>query len=185
MAGAEQAFYKSINDIMSARYFHMRAAAGAWMALARAAGAESGALSGSASEAESQEGLGLLELADRMNAVSGWAEGAGAVAQQIADQLSRAGERSAQATERAVELDVEFSEVNAWEQQRIDVIDVGMGVIRTNEVADDRRDALRRQAEAVLDALGDEFARVIGAEPPPAPEGGAGDNTFSAAASNG
>ncbi|MDT0321158.1 hypothetical protein [Streptomyces millisiae] len=185
MAGAEQAFYKHINDIMSARYFHMQAAAGAWMALARAAGAESGALSGTASEAEAEEGVGLLELADRMTAVSGWAEGAGAVARQIADQLSRAGERSAQATERAVELDVEFSEVNAWEEERIKQIDVGMGVIRTNEVAEDRREMLRRQAEAELEALGEEFARVIGAEPPAAPEGGAGGDTFAAAASGG
>ncbi|WP_052851278.1 hypothetical protein [Streptomyces avicenniae] len=175
MASPDAAFDDAINRILSARYMHMQAAAGAWRALAAAAGAEGSALAGTARATAAEEGVGLLELSDRISAASGWAEGAGQAAVRIADQLQQAADHSARAAEKAIELDDQFFEVEQRLEERIRVIDVGMGVIRASEVATTQKTELKNQALVVLDGLSDEFSRVIGEEPPPAPEGGSGD----------
>ncbi|MDT0346574.1 hypothetical protein [Streptomyces litchfieldiae] len=184
MPATDEAFRATIRKILSAQHYTIQASAGAWTALAGAAEAERGALSGTAAEAAGEPGAGLLELADRIEETSGWAAGAGAVAQQVAEQLLRAGERSAQAGEQALRLDDEYTEVEVWEAERVDAIDVGMGVVRTHEVAGEEKQRLADEARHVLDELGAAFAEVIGAQPPEAPGTDGGGTTASSSASS-
>jgi hypothetical protein len=177
MADTQARFYEAIRKVTSAQYVSMRAAGAAWDSLARAAGAEGGELSATAAEAENEQGEGLLILADRLSEAGGWADGAGTVARQIADQLMRAAQRSAQATERAVQLDEEYGEVDAQLRRDVDAIDGGMALTVKTQVAETKKELLIQQANAELDALGEEFALVIGGEPPRAPGGGAGATT--------
>ncbi|WP_129842967.1 hypothetical protein [Streptomyces sp. RFCAC02] len=174
MASPDAAFDSAVNKILSARYYHMQAAAGAWTALAQAAGVESSALTSQAGSTALEPGVGLIALADRIEATGGWAESAGQTAQVIAEQLRSASDSAAAAAERALELDDQYWEVEQWETDRINTLDVGMGVVQTNLVANERKNALKTEALNVLNNLGDDFSRVIGAEPPPAPGGGSG-----------
>ncbi len=174
MADTEGRFYEAIRKVTSAQYVAMRAAGAAWDALARAAGTEGGELSASAAEAETEPGEGLLILSDRLGEAGGWADGAGTVARQIADQLMGAAERSAQATERAVQLDEEYGEVDAQLGRDIEAIDAGMAINVKTAAAEQKKEELIQRANEELDALGEEFARVIGGEAPRAPGGGAG-----------
>ncbi|MGP4109441.1 hypothetical protein ACTWP5_00810 [Streptomyces sp. 4N509B] len=174
MTDSDASFRRTVDSIFSSQHYTMRVAAGAWLALANAAGAESGALSNTASEAESEPGVGLLELSDRLRATSSWAEGAGAVARQISDQLTRSAERSARATERAEELDVKFREIESWRFERAESLPDGRAHMETNRFAEGEKQRLLGEAQQELDDLAAEFAQVIGGTPPSAPEGGAG-----------
>ncbi|RMI27795.1 hypothetical protein EBN88_28870, partial [Streptomyces triticirhizae] len=185
MSAADSAFRDAVDRIRSSDYISIFAAAGAWIALANSAGAESGALSGTARRAAGEPGVGLLRLADRLQATSSWAEGAATVAREIADQLQRAAERSARASEKAARLDVEFDEWRQWQLERNEQLPDGMGVRTANVEAEEQKERLAAEARRELEALGEEFARVIGGTAPPAPEGGAGPGATPVAAGGG
>ncbi|MDT0305675.1 hypothetical protein RM780_01685 [Streptomyces sp. DSM 44917] len=170
----DQDFQATIGKILSARHLSMRAASGAWLALAVTADRESGALSGSAAEASGQRGAGLLQLADRMEETSGWATGAGRVAREISRQLGRAGEQAARASENALRLQAEFDEVTDRTNGLLAVQDVGMAAVRATQRASEEKRALTDEARNLLETLGQAFAEVIGAEVPTAPASGGG-----------
>ncbi len=161
MSAAAGAFWEAIGKIQTAQEHTIQAASGAWLALATAADTESGALSGTASQAAGQEGVGLLELAERLEETSNWARDGGAVARQIAGQLESAGQRTAQANEKALQLAEEFRALEAVAVLPL----VGDGM-------EAQMAALAAEAQAELDALGAEFAGVVGGNAPAAPPGG-------------
>jgi hypothetical protein len=172
--GSDASFLDTLLRIYSAQHQSMKAAAGAWTALAHAASEESSALSGTGTEAAGEEGVGLLELADRLQATSSWADGAGGVAQRIADQLNRSADRSAQATERAMTLEQEYVDTEEWRFERNASLPDGPAISQTNQYAEQEKERMRQEAQQELEALGSEFAQVIGGDAPAAPEGGAG-----------
>ncbi|MDT0343955.1 hypothetical protein [Streptomyces litchfieldiae] len=171
-------FMAVIDRILSAQHVMIHAAAGAWYALAGAGTAERDRLAGAAADAEAEPGVGLIELADRIKGTASWAEGASAVAQQIAGQLQAAGEASARAAERALALLVEY-EAAAVDMPADDAIDPTMvsAAIRKQE----ERDRLLAEARSVLDQLSSDVGRVTGGQAPPSPEGdrtGGGNNSL-------
>ncbi|WP_344263289.1 hypothetical protein, partial [Streptomyces sodiiphilus] len=173
MSATDDEFTETIRKIISAQHFRMAAAAGAWLLMVRAAHGESGALGGVAANVEAERGVGLLELADRIEEARGWTEGAGAVAQQIAEQLVRAASKSAQSSETAEELRGRYHEVRGDVAERMAVLDgpVALSVADNGEIAKRR---LLEEARETLEALGEEFALVIGGDAPAATGGGGG-----------
>ncbi|UCM89409.1 hypothetical protein [Streptomyces marincola] len=163
-------FHSIVDDVYSAAHIRIYAAAGAWIALAGAGTSEGDRLSGTASEAAGQPGVGLLELADRIEGAASWAGGAGAVAQVIAEQLNSAGDASARATERALALEVEFNAAS----ESPGGPDVGAGAVHAAQVQFEERQRLVKEAEKVRAHLGDAIARVTGGDVPVAPGGGGG-----------
>ncbi|MEO3755864.1 hypothetical protein [Streptomyces sp. B6B3] len=161
MSAAAGQFWDAIGRIQSAQEHTIQAAAGAWLALASAADTESGALSSTASQAAGQPGVGLLELAERLEETSNWATEGGAVARQIAEQLQTAGQRTAQANEKALQLAEEFRALEAVSVLPL----VGDGM-------ESQMQALADEALAELEALGGTFAGVVGGNAPAAPPGG-------------
>jgi hypothetical protein len=173
---ARTRFFAALDKVLSAQEYVMTGAAGAWTAMAAAARNEGGALSGTASATAQEKGVGLLILSDRIQETSGWAEGAAASAEQIANQLLTVADATKRVLNDALDLDARFHEVDDWEQQRLNTLD-GMALAGTDEAAEQQRTALAEQMEGLVQQLGAEYAKVVGAEPPAAPSGGsaAGD----------
>ncbi|WP_129837666.1 hypothetical protein [Streptomyces sp. RFCAC02] len=163
----EEEFRAVIDRILSAEHVMIHAAAGAWLALAWAGSAEGDRLAAAASGAEAEPGVGLVELADRLNGTASWAQGASDVAQRIAGQLQAAGEASARATERALALVVEY-EAAAVELPADEALDPDRvsAALRGQE----EQERLLAEARSVLGELGQEFDQVTGGDAPPAPE---------------
>ncbi|GAB2886111.1 hypothetical protein [Streptomyces mayteni] len=167
---SEERFFGVVDDVYSAVHVRIYAAAGAWIALAGAGTAEGDRLSGAASDAVAEPGIGLAELADRIEGTASWTAGASEAARQIADQLNAAADASAVATERALELEAEFEramETPAGPEE-------GNAAVQAADRQREERERLIREAEAVRDRLGLSIAQVRGAEVPAAPEGGEG-----------
>ncbi|ONK12457.1 hypothetical protein [Streptomyces sp. MP131-18] len=159
-----------VADIYSAAHVRILAAAGAWIALAGAGTSEEDRLSGTASAAQAETGVGLIELAERVEGTASWAGGAGAVARRIAEQLSVAGESSARATEEALGLEARYDEASETPAGP----DVGMAAVSAAERQHEEKQKLIRAAEDVRARLGATIAQVTGGDVPAAPGGGAG-----------
>ncbi|MFE0877875.1 hypothetical protein ACFW4X_23975 [Streptomyces smyrnaeus] len=172
-------FHKTIDVILSANDYAMKAAAGAWMALAGAATGSSDSLNGIAAETAAEPGIGLVELADRLGRVGGWGDGAAALAMSVSRQLQNAGEASSMAAERAQSLLLEYqNEVEARAGKEQDATSGGNGAVtlqadKALAMHGSRIEELRREAESERDTLVAVFGEVIGGNAPPAPEVGA------------
>ncbi|MBQ1125257.1 hypothetical protein, partial [Streptomyces sp. B15] len=172
-------FHKTIDVILSANDYAMKAAAGAWMALAGAATGSSDSLNGIAAETAAEPGIGLVELADRLGGVGGWGDGAAALAMSVSRQLQNAGEASSMAAERAQSLLLEYqNEVEARAGKEQDATSGGNGAVtlqadKALAMHGSRIEELCREAEGERDTLVAVFGEVIGGNAPPAPEVGA------------
>ncbi|MFW6725080.1 hypothetical protein ACHZ98_34090 [Streptomyces sp. MAR4 CNY-716] len=171
---ADAEFDEAVGKIRSAQHTAIQIAAGTWLALAGAAAKESGSLEGTMAEAAAQDGAGLLELADRLGSTRSFADGAASVARQIADQLLRAAQRSAQATERAEDLEDRIGAIRGEQATRAATGRDGRAAIQADQLAEADKRKLADEARGELNRLGTAFAEVIGGDAPAAPGGGAG-----------
>lgn len=169
-------FDETVDKILSARGYHMKAAAGAWAALARAAVNSRDRLESIAGETSQEPGVGLAELADRLGSVGGWGGGAAELALTISRQLSHAGEESDKAAERALSLRKEMEKERDAQSGKAEDASGGDGG-NPNLQADkgvamheQRMEKLRERAADELKALSEAFAGVKGGSAPPAPE---------------
>lgn len=181
MAGTDAEFESTVRDIRSARHYQIAAASGAWLLLAQAALGENTAMGGIAASVEAEPGVGLLELADRVHGAAGWLEGAGAVAQEIAEQLVRAGMHAAEALWQGEDVDGRYQAVAQQHRERMATTD-GMALATVAENGERAKRELLAEAQSILDGLGGEFARVIGGDAPAAPGGGGGGGAAPGAA---
>lgn len=168
-------FYNSIGKIFSANAYAMKAAAGAWIALAGASEESKSALNGIADDTAAEPGVGLAELADRIGGIGGWGEGAAYLAQSISHQLQSAGDASSRSAERAESLKLEFERVEQARSEKADDASSmqGANAIQADKAMgqqDQRLQELRDEAAGELDALDGEFGKVVGGSAPSAPE---------------
>lgn len=168
-------FYNSVGKILSANAHAMKAAAGAWIALAGASDESKSALNGIADDTAAEPGVGLAELADRIGSIGGWGEGAAHLAQSISHQLQSAGDASSRSAERAESLKLEFERVEQARAEKAEDASTMQGgnVIQADKAMsqqDQRLQELRDEAAGELDALDGEFGKVVGGSAPSAPE---------------
>ncbi|MDT0318815.1 hypothetical protein [Streptomyces millisiae] len=162
----DEEFMAVIARILSAQHVSIHAVAEAWTALAAAGTTERDRLANAAANAEAERGAGLAELADRLGGTAAWAEGASAVAQQVAGQLRTAGEAAARATERALTLLVEYEAAQV--DLPADAISPAMVSAAMRGEAEQER--LLAEARGVLEQLSQDVSRVTGGDAPAAPE---------------
>lgn len=173
MSSTDAEFYGTVTDIRSARHYQIAAASGAWLLLAQAAQGENTAMGGIAANVEAEPGVGLLQLADRVHGTAGWLEGAGSVAQQIAEQLVRAGMHAAEAQWNAEDVKGRYDELAESHRERMAVTtDSALSTVAAHGEEAKRR--LVNEAQGILNDLGSQFAHVIGGDAPAAPGGGGG-----------
>ncbi|WP_354596477.1 hypothetical protein R1Y80_04710 [Streptomyces sp. JL1001] len=161
-------FRETARTVYSPSEYGMRAAAGAWLALAAAATRSKDDLRGIAGDAEAEPGVGLVELADRLGAVGGWGDGASAVAAAIAAQLQTAADSTAATVERVMELEDSYDE-----QERLRNEKTQADVMTAASMHQDRMGELTEAARKELTALDAVYAQVTGGNAPSAPEVGA------------
>ncbi|PCG82467.1 hypothetical protein CIB93_30030, partial [Streptomyces sp. WZ.A104] len=160
-------FRETVRTVYSPSEYGMRAAAGAWLALAGAATRSKDTLRGIAGDAEAEPGVGLLELADRLTAVGGWGDGASAVAAAIAGQLQTAADSTSATVERVMELEDRYDE-----QERLRNEKTQADVMTAASMHQDRMGELTDAARKELAALDAVYARVTGGNAPAAPDVG-------------
>ncbi|MCZ7413898.1 hypothetical protein [Streptomyces sp. WMMC897] len=158
-------FRDTCRTIYSPSEYGMRAAAGAWLALAGAATQSNDRLRGIAGDAQAEPGVGLLELADRLGAVGGWGDGAGAVAVAIARQLQTAADATSKTVERVMDLEDEYDE-----QERLRDEKSEHDVMTASAMHQGNMGRLTREVNDELDALNTVYATVTGGNAPTAPE---------------
>ncbi|WP_143662626.1 hypothetical protein [Streptomyces sp. CB03238] len=155
-------FEQTVQIVHSADHLAIRAAAGAWIALAAAAQQGQDQLRGAAQRTTQEKGEGLAELATRLEALSSWGGGASDVAMAIGRQLQTAGDATAVAAERVISLQVEYEKQSQGAQS-----DAGTGR------QEQERQLLGEEARKVLRTLDSEYGRVTGGGAPTAPDVGA------------
>ncbi|MEE1926734.1 hypothetical protein V1J52_00810 [Streptomyces sp. TRM 70351] len=160
-------FHDIADTICSPSEYAMRAAAGAWTALAGAASQSQGRLRTIAEDTAAEPGVGLLDLADRLDTVGGWGAGAGAVAAGIAQQLQTAAEATAKAVERALHLEERYEESHRLHRET-----AAADVTTAASMHAQRMQKLKDEARDELDALSAVYATVTGGTAPSAPEVG-------------
>ncbi|MFE7136683.1 hypothetical protein ACFVAG_02925 [Streptomyces sp. NPDC057644] len=160
-------FRETVRAVYSPSEYGMRAAAGAWLALAGAATQSKDSLRKIAGDAEAEPGVGLVELADRLGDVGGWGDGAGAVAAAIAGQLQTAADTTSATVERVMELEQRYKE---QEQLRDDKAQ--HDVLTASSMHQDRMGQLTAEARKELATLDAAYAKVTGGNTPAAPEVG-------------
>ncbi|TDC13082.1 hypothetical protein E1265_28585 [Streptomyces sp. 8K308] len=165
IASARAQFQQVIETILSAQEYRIRTASGAWLTLAGAGEQESAALTATARGAAAETGVGLRELSERLVEMSDFTANTAALAQQVSAQLQRAGDRTAQAVQAALQLQQRFNELVA--QQRRGSTSAHAAQALEGEIM-----ALTAEAQQVLTGLDQEYANIVAGEAPPAPRSG-------------
>ncbi len=167
-------FHSTIDALLSPNEYRMRAAAGAWTALAGAATQSNDRLRSISEDATAEPGVGLVDLAERLDRVGGWGADAGAVALTIARQLQVAGDGTAQIAEAALDLEREYAaQEEARDAKAEDAANHGW--IRADQgvaMHSGRMAQLADRADGYLDELNSLYAMVTGGNAPAAPEVG-------------
>ncbi|OEU96383.1 hypothetical protein [Streptomyces oceani] len=171
-------FHKSVDAILSANGYAMKAAAGAWAALAGSATRSGDELRGVAESTAAEPGVGLPELADRLDQVGGWGTGAASLAMTISSQLRKAGDASSKAAERAHSLLAEYEAEEAASAEKGDDAASGGSVApvqadKAIAMHGGRKAQLAKEAAGELAGLDAVFGTVLGGTAPSAPEVGA------------
>ncbi|WP_461297083.1 hypothetical protein [Streptomyces harbinensis] len=162
-------FRELLVTIFSAEHLQIYGAAGAWLAMASLSASSDDWLSGAAAETAAEPGVGLIELAERMENSAATAQEIAVLAGRVAGQLQSAGDASARATEEALVLLFEYEETNGDPPGA----DVGMAANAFYERQLEEKRRLITQAARVLSDLGADFSKVTGGEVT-APGGGSG-----------
>ncbi|WP_432742993.1 hypothetical protein H7827_04935 [Streptomyces sp. JH002] len=177
-------FRELLVTIFSAEHLQIYGAAGAWLAMASLSASSDDWLSGAAAETAAEPGVGLIELAERMENSAATAQEIAVLAGRVAGQLQSAGDASAQATEEALVLLFEYEETSGDPAGS----DVGMAANAFYERQLEEKRRLITEAARVLSDLGADFSKVTGGEvtaPGGGAGGGAGGGGISAGAAGG
>ncbi|MCK1815722.1 hypothetical protein MTQ13_15775 [Streptomyces sp. XM4011] len=177
-------FRELLVTIFSAEHLQIYGAAGAWLAMASLSASSDDWLSGAAAETAAEPGVGLIELAERMENSAATAQEIAVLAGRVAGQLQSAGDASARATEEALVLLFEYEETNGDPPGA----DVGMAANAFYERQLEEKRRLITEAARVLSDLGADFSKVTGGEvtaPGGGSGGGAGGGGISAGAAGG
>ncbi|MFF2376088.1 hypothetical protein ACFVUW_17085 [Streptomyces xiamenensis] len=149
-----------LDHIFSAEHMRIHGASGAWLAMASLSASSDDWLSSAASDTAAEPGVGLIELAERMEGSAATAQEIAVLAGRIAGQLSAAAEASAQATEKAINLLFAYHAVTEEQPAQ----DVGMAAVTFYERQREAKRELIAEAETVLARLGTSISQVTGGE---------------------
>ncbi|MFD7512992.1 hypothetical protein ACFV5N_27145, partial [Streptomyces sp. NPDC059853] len=149
-----------LDHIFSAEHLRIHGAAGAWLAMASLSASSDDWLSSAASDTAAEPGVGLIELAERMEGSAATAQEIAVLAGRIAGQLSSAAEASARATEKAIDLAFKYQEAAEGTPPQ----DVGMAANVFYERQLEAKRQLIAEAETLLAGLGASISQVTGGE---------------------
>ncbi|WP_026328430.1 hypothetical protein [Streptomyces sulphureus] len=168
-------FYQTVSQILSVNDYEMKAAAGAWMALAGVATRTGDDLGRVAGETSAEPGVGLAELADSLGATGGWGGQASSLAMAISRQLQDAGGAAAEAAERAESLRIEYEKNQDAKNSKDEDAATASGSLQVqadkgSTMHVQRMNELAREAIQELSALDHVIGGVTGGDAPTAPE---------------